>query len=419
MFQYIKSFIPKIGTSTDEGIAVWDGANGNKLKSTNVKIDTNDKFITPVGTFESSVADTSTAIGFELETANSLTADGAKVLSAKNNGTEIFYAGIDNSNTGSWSKHAAVGENASIEKFSVLKVDGAMNTDNDNPQGTGLVDIGGSINITAAIRQAAAFAVDTKITGGGFLPFVSGMLGTGSWGANAGTWGQEPALIASRWKSKAGSSDLGAWVNNIVAASPSFSGGKPNLNYNQFSANKVVIANLIPNPTGLYVWAQDGLSFGCGIIVETCSHAGVYLAGDTVKDCVMFGAGKDASIYYDGTDLIVEPDLVGSGNLKINGGLNTTEGVKRKVTTQTSATLTLDATHHIVLCDASSNAITITLPAAASHNSREYYIKAIDATNLVTVDANGTETIDGKLTKTLALNSTMKIINNGSNWFII
>jgi len=40
---------------------------------------------------------------------------------------------------------------------------------------------------------------------------------------------------------------------------------------------------------------------------------------DNAKD--VYGTGRDATVYYDGTDLIVDPDVVGTGVLNILGGL--------------------------------------------------------------------------------------------------
>jgi hypothetical protein len=45
---------------------------------------------------------------------------------------------------------------------------------------------------------------------------------------------------------------------------------------------------------------------------------------------IKFGTGLDASIYYDGTDLIVNPAVVGTGEFKVTGGsleLDSTEAV--------------------------------------------------------------------------------------------
>ena len=92
----------------------------------------------------------------------------------------------------------------------------------------------------------------------------------------------------------------------------------------------------------------------------------------------------------------------------------------KPVTTQTTATLTLGASHYTVLCDATSNTVTINLPTAVGYDGRIYNIKAINVDNAVTVDANGTEEIDGSATAiTLALMESITIQSDGSNWWII
>ncbi|KKM59107.1 hypothetical protein LCGC14_1548530 [marine sediment metagenome] len=85
------------------------------------------------------------------------------------------------------------------------------------------------------------------------------------------------------------------------------------------------------------------------------------------------------------------------------------------VTTDT----TLDASHTVVLCDATSGAITITLEAAASHTGRRYFIKKIDPTpNPVTI--NGPETIDGQTTKVISIQyNCAVIVSDGTEWWII
>jgi hypothetical protein len=85
----------------------------------------------------------------------------------------------------------------------------------------------------------------------------------------------------------------------------------------------------------------------------------------------------------------------------------------------TATTLTIN--HFLVLVDASSGGITITLPASASHTNRIYTIKKIDSSgNKVTVDANASETIDGELTIDLKLQySYITIVCDGTEWFII
>ena len=87
---------------------------------------------------------------------------------------------------------------------------------------------------------------------------------------------------------------------------------------------------------------------------------------------------------------------------------------------------TLDATHSTLLVNASGN-VTITLPtAASSYNNtdgigRTYRIKKIDAdADIVTIDGNGSETIDGYLTPDLtAQNESIDIQSDGSNWHVL
>lgn len=93
--------------------------------------------------------------------------------------------------------------------------------------------------------------------------------------------------------------------------------------------------------------------------------------------------------------------------------------VTASITTVTSDT-TLSSIS-TVLVNAASAPVTITLPAAAGYANQMYQIKKIDSTaNIVTVDGNGSETIDGDLTALIAFqNSAMDIISNGTAWYII
>ena len=83
----------------------------------------------------------------------------------------------------------------------------------------------------------------------------------------------------------------------------------------------------------------------------------------------------------------------------------------------TATTLTAD--HFMIAVNASGNT-KITLPAAASHTDRMYTIKNIHSSGTVTIDANGTETIDGEQTIELKLQySYITIVCDGDEWFII
>lgn len=96
-------------------------------------------------------------------------------------------------------------------------------------------------------------------------------------------------------------------------------------------------------------------------------------------------------------------------------------GAKGYLTTApTGATVTV-GDYVVYLCNASSNAQTCNLPAVASSTHRVYYfVKTDSSANTVTIDGNGSETINGALTKVLSAQyDKVTIICSGSAWFII
>lgn len=105
---------------------------------------------------------------------------------------------------------------------------------------------------------------------------------------------------------------------------------------------------------------------------------------------------------------------------KTLNALLTTTGINTALSTITAVTYTATSTDHTLLCDATSNAITITLPASSGATGRIYNIKKIDASvNAVTVDGNASETIDGATTQVLSTQwQNLQIQCNGTNWFI-
>lgn len=82
---------------------------------------------------------------------------------------------------------------------------------------------------------------------------------------------------------------------------------------------------------------------------------------------------------------------------------------------------TLLQTDRVILVDASGGPITLTLPKAVFSPSREFDIKKIDNTgNVVTIDPDGSETIDGNANTTLPNeNDTARTYCTGTEWFIL
>ena len=99
----------------------------------------------------------------------------------------------------------------------------------------------------------------------------------------------------------------------------------------------------------------------------------------------------------------------------LQGG-GATRGAYRSVTTSGNVV----SGDYMIICDATSGAITMTLPPAALVPGRIYTFKRINTGNAVIVDGYGSETIDGALTHTLSPQwNGVTVMSNGVAWFKI
>jgi hypothetical protein len=74
----------------------------------------------------------------------------------------------------------------------------------------------------------------------------------------------------------------------------------------------------------------------------------------------------------------------------------------------------------VILADASGGAFTLTLPTAVGISGTVYTIKRTSASNNVTIDGAGAETIDGAATYVLTAQwQAVELISNGTSWFVI
>lgn len=91
---------------------------------------------------------------------------------------------------------------------------------------------------------------------------------------------------------------------------------------NIFGGTDNTTANIVRGALILSAAATTG-TWGrlCGLEIEPQTsgtiNQGLALSGDGIGADLVFGAGFDANIYYDGTNLIIDPDLVGSGRVLI------------------------------------------------------------------------------------------------------
>lgn len=108
-------------------------------------------------------------------------------------------------------------------------------------------------------------------------------------------------------------------------------------------------------------------------------------------------------------------DNVGINTATPSSGFDIQRSMGWKVNTISTNT-TLDVTHNVVLA---SGTITITLPTAVGNN-RVYAIKKTDATTILTINTSLSQTIDGNTSVQLTTQySSITVISNGANWFII
>jgi hypothetical protein len=117
----------------------------------------------------------------------------------------------------------------------------------------------------------------------------------------------------------------------------------------------------------------------------------------------------------------VEPTTPGNGQVWLDTAATGSGGSGVLTVDTITADATLTASQTVILCDASTGAITVTLPAASANAGRRYFVKKIDSSVFtVTIDGNAFETVDGDLTGTLTLQyEAVLIVCDGSNWHVL
>ncbi len=123
--------------------------------------------------------------------------------------------------------------------------------------------------------------------------------------------------------------------------------------------------------------------------------------------------GADSDLYFDGYNFAV-------GTTSPTSRTHLAGSISQAISTITSSQ-SLDETYHTLICDATSGAITLTLPAASGCSGRIYRIKKVDSSaNSVIIDGNGAETIDGAANYTISVQYGATVIqSNGSVWWVI
>lgn len=152
--------------------------------------------------------------------------------------------------------------------------------------------------------------------------------------------------------------------------------------------------------------------------IDTSTNAVTVVSADLIDgDGSMLLENEDhgITVHSNGTNWYVTRDTNAG-----NSGAEFSAPIVAKTTAYIATT-----SDHTILCDASAGAFTVTLPSAISAYSAGsglvLYIKKIDSSaNVITVDADAAELIDGTATQTLSFqNEAIAVQSDGSAWWII
>jgi hypothetical protein len=146
----------------------------------------------------------------------------------------------------------------------------------------------------------------------------------------------------------------------------------------------------------------------------------VYLGSDTRASAD--NAQNEIVIGYNAIGIGSNTTVIGNAsttNAEIKGTLKS-NGQILSLTTKT-ANYTPLISDEIIICDATSSPITITLPTAVGKTGQTYTIKRINGgLNNITIATTSNQTIDGFASTGLEdQNTFIKVISDGSNWWEI
>lgn len=129
------------------------------------------------------------------------------------------------------------------------------------------------------------------------------------------------------------------------------------------------------------VKAHNGSTSGTEFLRMYKARDDLYIIRDTGK--LVFGAGQDASIQYDGTDMVLTPDETGSGIVQVDGAL----AFESKVTKDSDAAvvLTTKDCRNALRINGDDDGIDYTLPPAAPGLTITFVNSLYD--QIITVDA--------------------------------
>ncbi|HEX6461744.1 MAG TPA: hypothetical protein VFZ58_00530 [Candidatus Saccharimonadales bacterium] len=133
-------------------------------------------------------------------------------------------------------------------------------------------------------------------------------------------------------------------------------------------------------------------------------------------------AGATGDLYYrNSSGQLVRLGVGSAGQyLRISGGLPGWNDATLATTTKTSS-YTIAANDTVIFANASSGAVTITLPVASGVAGYRFYVKRLDNSgNTCSVARSGSDTIDGQTSISLNVQYTsLTLASDGNAWYIL
>ena len=180
-------------------------------------------------------------------------------------------------------------------------------------------------------------------------------------------------------------------------------------------ANNILIENLFSNKHIVFKASDAGVSRE-GLRLDGAVPEVV--VNQTSDSLVNFRVESDKNthmLYVDGGN-----DRVAINTSTPNSGfhVNTSVAFAGKAITQN---YTATASDHMIFVNAGQSSVTLSLPTAVGIAGRQYIIKRVDGNgqNQVTVDPNGSQTIEGAVTKSIENQNSIVIVSDNSNWWIV
>ena len=189
-------------------------------------------------------------------------------------------------------------------------------------------------------------------------------------------------------------------------------------------ANTAVTAGSYGNATTVGSFTVDAQG-------RITSASNVTISGGTVTS-ITAGSGLSGGTITTSGTISLTNNSATLGNATITLGSTTTSVGNLTVTNVTitgaafsyvakTAAYTVTATDYTVAANASTGALSITLPTSVGITGKVYVVKKMDSTaNVVTVATTSSQTIDGATTRALSLQyDAISVQADGANWIVI